>query len=313
MTFFWEKRGQIFQPGQFDWMREYAQCPTSIIIDNILRVYFCTRPSKNSDADYVSYSGFADYDLQNLSKPIGVSDSPILALGGTGEFDEFGCMVGSVIKKDDRYWLYYCGWQRMRSVPYNWAIGLAFSEDGKHFQKYKKGPILGSVPEEPYLQACPIVKIIGDQWHMWYLSGREWLTDSMTGRKESVYKIMHAVSQDGILWNRNGQPIIDSTVEYECQTSPSVFWCGDKYHMFFSYRHGLNFRNAQRGYRIGYAWSEDLKNWHREDRLAGIDVSESGWDSDMVCYPHVFNYQKKFFMLYCGNQFGRNGFGLAVS
>ena len=81
--------------------------------------------------------------------------------------------------------------------------------------------------------------------------------------------------------------------------------------MFFCYRYSLNFRGKERGYRIGYAYSDDLKIWIRDDSKAGIDVSDDGWDSEMISYPHVFEFDGKIYMLYLGNQVGRYGFGLA--
>jgi hypothetical protein len=65
------------------------------------------------------------------------------------------------------------------------------------------------------------------------------------------------------------------------------------------------------GYRIGYASSIDLIKWKRDDSKAGIDVSENGWDSEMISYPHVFELDNNVYMLYLGNQVGRFGFGLA--
>jgi hypothetical protein len=50
----------------------------------------------------------------------------------------------------------------------------------------------------------------------------------------------------------------------------------------------------------------------RDDAAAGIDVSPSGWDADMLCYPHVFWCDGRAYMLYNGNAFGRDGFGVAV-
>jgi len=41
-------------------------------------------------------------------------------------------------------------------------------------------------------------------------------------------------------------------------------------------------------------------------------VSESGFDSEMVCYPFVFVREDKRYLLYNGNAFGREGIGLAV-
>ena len=81
--------------------------------------------------------------------------------------------------------------------------------------------------------------------------------------------------------------------------------------MYFSYRYGLDFRGNDRGYRIGYAYSNDLINWVRDDENVGIGLSESGWDSQDMHYPHVFECDGITYMLYNGNEFGRYGFGLA--
>ena len=45
--------------------------------------------------------------------------------------------------------------------------------------------------------------------------------------------------------------------------------------------------------------------------LAGIDVSESGWDSEMISYPYIVEGEGELFMFYNGNGFGRSGFGLS--
>jgi len=70
---------------------------------------------------------------------------------------------------------------------------------------------------------------------------------------------------------------------------------------------------ASRGesYRIGYAESADGLRWERKDHLSGINVSESGWDSEMVEYPFVFDAKGRRYLLYNGNDYGRSGIGLA--
>ncbi len=45
--------------------------------------------------------------------------------------------------------------------------------------------------------------------------------------------------------------------------------------MYFVYREGLNFRTVKgRGYKIGYAYSNDLINWTRDDNMSGIDYQK---------------------------------------
>ena len=112
---------------------------------------------------------------------------------------------------------------------------------------------------------------------MYYNSGTGW--NIIDDHPESVYITRMAVSEDGINWKRSAGQAFPSKVNSECQTSPTIIYLNNKHHMYFSYRHGTNFRNKQRGYRIGYAWSEDMLNWVRDDQKAGIDISSSGWDS----------------------------------
>jgi hypothetical protein len=81
--------------------------------------------------------------------------------------------------------------------------------------------------------------------------------------------------------------------------------------MFFCYRRSLDFRGKAGGYRLGYASSPDLLDWTREDGVAGLEVAESGWDSEMLAYPHVFEVAGNAYLAYLGNGVGREGFGLA--
>ena len=293
-------------------MYSHAQVPFSILLNDRIRIYFSTREKQDQKGLFKSYSGYIDVDRKNPKVVIEISDKPIINLGDIGEFDEFGSMAGSVVKHDNKYLLYYCGWQRAVSTPYNWSIGLASSRDGKSFKKNGKGPLLANTLNEPYLQACPIVfKDNNSSWHMFYLSGTKWLRGD-DGKKESQYLLMHSTSEDGFKWKRNGVPIIKTIVPDECQTSSSIIYLNDKYHMFFSYRHGLNFRdNKLNSYKIGYAISDNLINWDRQDEMAGIGISDSGWDSQMIGYPNILQVDDKVYLFYCGNQFGTKGFGYA--
>ena len=42
-------------------------------------------------------------------------------------------------------------------------------------------------------------------------------------------------------------------------------------------------------------------------------MSEEGWDSEMISYPHVFELDGRTYLAYLGDQVGRYGFGLAVA
>lgn len=312
--FTWQKLGRVFNPQETireNWMAEFAQGPAVLIYEKFIRVYFSCRPKPNEKGQYLSYSGFVDLNRDNLFDIINVSRNPILELGKLGTFDEFGTYPVSVIRKNDQIWVYYGGWTRCESVPFNVAIGFAISFDnGITFKKQGDGPILSYSKDEPFILSGPKIRLFNDQFYLFYIAGRKWILDN--DRPEPVYKIRMASSTDGISWTKMNKDIITSKVEEnEAQASPDVFYKNGRYHMFFCYRYSTNYRGSVNGYRIGYAFSEDLMNWTRDDTKAGIDVSPEGWDSEMISYPHVFELDGNIYMFYLGNQVGRYGFGLA--
>lgn len=312
--FAWKKLGRIFDPTKFadrPWMNEFAQAPATLIFDDSVRVYFSCRPPADQNGQYVSYSAFVDLDRYDLTRIVRLADAPILPLGELGTFDEFGVYPVSVIRDKRRVLAYYGGWTRCESIPFTVAIGLAESHDGGiTFSRLGPGPIVASSVDDPYVLSGPKVRQFEGRWYLWYVAGTEWIDNS--ARPEAVYKIRMATSDDGITWFRSGTNLLADKLEVnECQASPDVFFYRGKYHMFFCYKYCLDFRNNHRGYRIGYASSDDLQNWTREDEKVGIDISPSGWDDQSVAYPHVFEVDGSVYMLYLGNQVGRFGFGLA--
>ena len=313
--FKWEKLGKVFTPQEVQgrpWMSEFAQAPSTLVFDNYVRVYFSCRPPVDPNGQYVSYATYVDLDRANLFRIVRVADQPILSLGGLGEFDEFGTYPVSVIRAGDEIRAYYGGWTRCESVPFNVAIGCATSlDDGMTFNKLGNGPVLSYSLDEPFVVSGPKIRHFDDLWYLWYIAGRKW--KMVDGRAEPVYKIRAATSRDGIRWMPMNMDLIESRLEDdEAQASPDVFYAGGVYHMFFCYRGSRDYRGKTHGYRIGYASSVDLIHWSRDDARAGIDVSDAGWDAEMVSYPHVFAVDGKTYLAYLGNQVGRDGFGLAV-
>jgi predicted GH43/DUF377 family glycosyl hydrolase len=313
--FRWRKLGKVFDPREAEgrrWMKEFAQAPATLMVDDVVRVYFSCRPSADEKGQYVSYSAYVDLDRGDLFKVRHVGQQPILSLGGLGEFDEFGTYPVSVIRNGDEVRAYYGGWTRCESVPFNVAIGMATSSDGgETFTKLGTGPVLSYSPDEPFVLSGPKIRRFHDIWYLWYIAGRKW--KMVAGRAEPIYKIRVATSADGIHWTKMKKDLIPNRIEEdEAQASPDVFYANGKYHMFFCYRYSSDYRGKEHGYRIGYASSTDLIFWVRDDAKVGIDVSGQGWDAEMISYPHVFALNGMTYMAYLGNQVGRYGFGLAV-
>lgn len=312
--FEWKKLGRVFNPVEVQsksWLKEFAQAPSVMIFNQFIRVYFSCRPPADKNGQYVSYSAYVDLNRNNLFDILRVSDSPILKLGDLGTFDEFGTYPVSVIKCGEEFRAYYAGWTRCESVPFNVAIGIAESKDnGETFEKLGPGPVLSYSVNEPFILSGPKIRRFNNKWYLFYIAGKSWVMDN--DRPEPIYRIRMAISDDGLEWVKMDKDLIETRIEEnEAQASPDVFYYNGKYHMFFCYRYSINYRGHENGYRIGYASSDDLVNWTRDDSKAGIEVSAEGWDSEMISYPHVFELDNTLYMFYLGNQVGRYGFGLA--
>ncbi len=312
----WEKLGLIFDPTTVTLANnchEYAQAPQALVFDDFVRIYFSSR-EKDESGKFLSHIAYVEFE-KDLKTQRYVSENTVIPLGDLGCFDQHGIFPLNVVRFDDQVYGYISGISRRVSVPIDTAIGVAVSSDqGKTFKRLGDGPILGASLHEPYVIGDPFVLKIDDKFHMFYLFANKWLNAAETdGAPARVYKIAHATSDDGINWQRNSIPIIsDMLGENECQALPTVACFDGKYHMFFCYRAAIDFRtNSKNAYRIGYAWSENLDKWHRADSIGGVDVSEDGWDSEMICYPHIFSMDDDWYLLYNGNQFGKYGFGAA--
>ena len=278
-------------------------------------MYFSTREKDPANGKFISHVAFADF-TKDLGTVLGISKQVVLPKGELGCFDEHGIFPFSPLQHDGQIFAYTTGWSRRISVSVETGIGLAMSGDGgTTFGRIGNGPILTSSLREPCLVGDGFVRVYDGMFHMWYIFGTGWKAVNEHAIPERVYKIGHAISHDGVSWQRRDgvQIIKDVLGEDECQALPTVVKLKNRYHMYFCYRGAEDFRsNPMNSYRLGYAYSDDLLHWIRDDDNGGIDRSIFGWDSGMMCYPNLFQSNDKTYLLYNGNNFGREGFGVAV-
>jgi sucrose-6-phosphate hydrolase SacC (GH32 family) len=304
----WIKKGLIYDPAKSALMLKGAVGFSAVPFvyplseeKGIYRIFFSARDGHNRSLPF-----FIDYDFEN--NRILKESGQLLPLGEPGAFDDSGIMLTSIMEKEDVVYLFYIGWNLGVTVPFRNSIGLAVSSDkGETFTRMFKGPIIDRNRTEPHFVASNCVLEKDGRYIMYYLSCTGW--ENIEGKMMHRYHIKWAVSSDLVNWERNNNIAIDFKYPNEYAISvPRVMEVNGKFMMWYSYRGGP----YSEKYRIGYAESDDAFNWERKDELVNLDVSENGWDSDMVCYPCVFEYKGQLMMLYNGNDYGRTGIGLAV-
>ncbi len=293
----WIKIGEIFSVNrQYPWMQTHASYPMAESKGNgIIRIYFSTRDAQNR-----SFLGYADLDFADNYKVVAIGKNPLLTHGEPGAFDQDGVSGGCLLEHNGDKYLYYMGWKQVPHLPFQNRIGLAVWRESRNmFERYQTNPLF-EIDEIDHLSVSyPFVLREKDRFRMWYGTFQEW------DQKKELFRhsLRAATSNDGIHWERDKNLAIEAKPG-EGISRPFVRVEQGRYKMWYAFRGQY--------YRIGYAESEDGIRWTRKDDEAGIRVSASGFDSQSICYPFLFNYKGKQYMLYNGNDYGKTGIGLAV-
>lgn len=295
----WIKKGLIIRPsGNLDWMVTHAMLPLAERIgEDLYRIYFSGRDRLNR-----SLIGYVEVNINEPEKVLYITEKPVLGLGALGCFDDNGVTPSWIVNYNNMKYLYYIGWNKGSTVRMRLIAGLAVSHDGgRTFVRVSRAPLLERTDAEPYsILTAPCVLIENGLWRMWYVSGVEWVHKDLPR-----YNIKYAESEDGIKWDRHSVVCIDFKSQDENALGrPCVLKEDGVYKMWYSYKGD--------SYRIGYAESNDGIVWKRKDDEAGIDVSDSGWDSEMIEYAFVFEHKQRKYMLYNGNDYGKEGIGYAI-
>jgi hypothetical protein len=300
----WRKLGLVWAPdGALWWARAYALLPTvEVVDDTTLRVYFASL-----DESKYGRVGYVDLDAEEPTRVLGGSREPVFDLGPLGAFDDSGVNPSCVVQADGRKLLYYIGWQRCARVPYMLFSGLAlWSEEDGVFVRCQPTPVLDRTTSEPYSRAAPFVLAEPDGYRAWYWSCVAW-TEGLEGvHYNNVLRT--TTSTDGRVWDSETSVCLapEGDAEYSVGRPWVIREADGGYRMWFSAR------SFGGHYTICYAESGDGVTWTRRDDLVGISVSETCWDSEMICYPCVVDVRGRRYLFYNGNRHGSTGFGVAV-
>ena len=297
----WKKLGQIFIPESVHpKLVSHAANPLPVHMEgDVYRVVYSGRDINNR-----SSVGFVDVDIIRR-KVVYVHDRPVFEYGTEGSFYSHGVSIGNCYEVDGNRYILFMGWQCPAGGHWRGDVGRLRMNDDFSLMLDSDVPFMAADPIDPISLSYPWVMPNGDDgYHMWYGSTLQW----DAGNGEMLHVINYASSTDGHIWNREGLAIPYEIGKAQAFSRPTVIENSDAgYSMWFSYRSGSGEK-----YRIGYALSKDGRKWELALEEAGIDVSLTGWDSEMIEYPFVFDHKDQRYMLYNGNGYGKTGFGLAV-
>ena len=191
-------------------------------------------------------------------------------------------------------------------VRYYLFTGLAVSDDsGESFQRYSQAPLLDRSDGELFVRTAACVLRDEGRWKMWYIGGDKWIETN--GKQLPSYNMRYLESDDLTSWGRQGRVVLDPRPPDEFGFGrPFIIKEDNLFKMWYS------IRTISKGYRLGYAESLDGLRWERKDAEVGIDVSESGWDSQMTGFGCIQETKYGTYMFYNGNNYGETGFGVAL-
>lgn len=296
----WSKRGRLVLPDpSSSWFTTHAGPSFVDTATSKPLLYLTGRDSHNRSHIGVfelSISGGEIRLIENAGRLV-------LSPGNLGTFDESGVSYPWLVHHGDQIFMYYVGWVSGGRARFQNYTGLAISRDGgETFVRNRAVPILDRTSTEPFGSGSCAVWIDDSGWRMIYTSFDPWI-ESGTDAKPS-YRLREAVSEDGVSWHRTNRVVVDFAYPDEYIVGkPMILKDEEITRLWYSYRGS--------SYRIGYAQSTNGHDFVRMDHLVGIDVSETGWDSEMIEYAYVFDFEQDRYMIYNGNGFGMTGLGYA--
>ncbi len=297
----WEKLGKVFQPsGVHPHLLTHAANPLPIHLENdTYRILFSGRDEHNR-----SSVGYFDLDVVQR-KVIDEYKEPLFSYGVDGSFYSHGVSIGNAYIAQGKTYILFMGWQIAPGEHWRGDVGrLILDQKDWSLTLENEIPFMSTDSIDSVSLSYPYV--LGDEstgYKMWYGSTITW----DAGNGEMIHVLNYAESKDGHLWDKKGLSVPYEIGVAQAFSRPTVIYSNErKYEMWFSYRSGSGEK-----YRIGYAKSIDGASWTLNLAEAGIDVSVNGWDSEMICYPFVFEHNGEHYMLYNGNGHGLSGIGLA--
>tara|TARA_Y100000389_G_scaffold195806_1_gene227767 strand:- start:100 stop:1014 length:915 start_codon:yes stop_codon:yes gene_type:complete len=296
-----EKNGLIIRAKDVSWVNSHLWVPTAYKLNQSKIIVFFAGRNYQNESD----TGYFVYDI-NLNKVVKISKKPVLSRGELGSFDDSAAIPSHVIKIGKKYLMYYVGWTQGKKVPFFSSIGLATSVNiYGPYKKIGKAPIIGKTNEDPFFVATCFVEKKNNLYEMYYTSNLGWKKKKK--KAFPLYLIKRCTSRDGLNWKLNNSKIINFKNKDEVAiTRPWIVEHKKQRIMFFSCK--------KKFYKIYTALENKKKNnWQRKLKISFSNNLNHKFDNKSQEYSSVVKIKNKYYMFYNGNDYGKEGIGIAIS
>ncbi len=210
-------------------------------------------------------------------------NNPVMSTSASG-WDSAHITEVFVLKDETEYKMYYTSWGLTVM-----AIGLATSNDGFVWTRQPGNPVLGASTSgwDGYAVGAPTILKENGIYKMWY-----------NGDNGSRGAIGYATSEDGIVWDKHGAPVVTSTPgswDQGAVSAPTVLHDDAGYKMYYMGNDGVVWH-------MGLATSVDGITWTKHPGNPLFSPRSGGWDSGEVGHPSVLLLDGYYHMWY-GNTY----------
>ncbi|MBI5287134.1 MAG: hypothetical protein HY878_06050 [Deltaproteobacteria bacterium] len=332
----------VFSPGPGKvWDSEEVEPSAVIREDGVYKMWYTGSDGKTDRIGYAASRNGIEWEKHPL---------PILDTGHKDTWDSFGVAYPSVIRDGDVYKMWYSGGDERRfaigyatsrdglkwtkhpepllskglglvDLAYPWVIkdgdiyrmwyvgrrgdtyriGYAVSRDGVRWE-VKDGGLVPGKGWDRYAVLHPMV-LKGP------LSGQYIIFYSGKGEPREGLRIGYALSKDGVRWERGESPVLEEGMGWDVVGvyRPVALWDEHHYILWFAGGDG-------RRIRVGMAFSEEGKTWHKYGRNPVLDTTEGrSWMDTSVYRGTVIKEDGLYRMWFSGFNGTRVRIGHATS